>query len=123
MPTSPPNILLLFTDQQRADALGCSGNPFIRTPNLDQLASEGIRFSQAVTTTPVCIASRYSLITGLRMREHHWVANASLPGPRPELPTLMTLLGNAGYRTHGIGKFHFQPTGRHHGFHQMELME
>jgi len=63
----PPNILLLFTDQQRADALGCSGNPFIQTPNLDRLASEGIRFSQAVTTTPVCIASRYSLITGLRM--------------------------------------------------------
>jgi arylsulfatase A-like enzyme len=119
----PPNILLLFTDQQRADALGCSGNPFIQTPNLDRLASEGIRFSQAVTTTPVCIASRYSLITGLRMREHHWGANASVPGPRPELPTLMTLLGGAGYRTHGIGKFHFQPTGRHHGFHKMELME
>ncbi len=119
----PPNILLLFTDQQRADALGCSGNPFIQTPNLDQLASEGIRFSQAVTTTPVCIASRYSLITGLRMREHHWVANASVPGPRPEVPTLMTLLGGAGYRTHGIGKFHFQPTGRHHGFHKIESME
>ncbi len=121
--TEPPNILLLFTDQQRADALGCSGNPFIRTPNLDRLAGEGIRFTQAVTTTPVCIASRYSLLTGLRMREHHWVANASTPGPRPELPTVMTLLGAAGYRTHGIGKFHFQPTGRHHGFHRMELME
>ena len=120
---TPPNILLLFTDQQRADALGCAGNPHLRTPNLDRLAAEGIRFSHAVTPTPVCVAARYSLVTGRRIRDHGWVANSSLPGPRPEPPALMALLGHAGYRTHGVGKFHFQPTGRHHGFQRMELME
>src|SRR5947199_4785821 len=118
-----PNILLLFVDQQRADALGCSGNAAICTPHLDALAAEGLRFDHAVTPVPVCITARYSMITGLRLRDHHWVANSRLPGPRPELPTLMTLLGEAGYSTHGIGKFHFQPQGRHHGFFTMERME
>src|SRR5262249_33755743 len=117
MPSDPrPNIILLFTDQQRADALGCSGNPVIRTPNVDALAAGAIPFRSAVTPVPVCIAARYSLITGLRLRDHHWTANHKLPGPRPELPTVMTLLGDAGYHTHGIGKFHFRPQGRHHGF-------
>jgi len=120
---SRPNIIFLYSDQHRGDAVGCMGNTGIRTPNLDQLAKGGICFTNAVATTPVCIASRYSLITGLRNREHHWVANHSLPGPRPELPTLMTILGANGYWTQGIGKFHFQPPHRHHGFHKMELME
>jgi len=47
-----PNILVLMTDQQRADAMGCAGNTTIRTPNLDALASSGIRFAQAVTPHP-----------------------------------------------------------------------
>ncbi|MBI3948208.1 MAG: sulfatase-like hydrolase/transferase [Armatimonadetes bacterium] len=123
MPEQRPNILLLFADQHRGDALGCAGNPAIRTPNLDALAAGGVRFSHAVTPVPVCVAARYSLITGRRCRDHHWVANSKLPGAAPELPTLMTSLGAAGYHTHGIGKFHFQPQGRHHGFFGMEWME
>jgi arylsulfatase A-like enzyme len=124
MPTDArPNIVLLFTDQQRGDALGCDGNAAICTPHLDALAAGGVRYCNAVTPVPVCIAARYTLITGRRMRDHHYVANRRLPGPRPELPTLMTLLGDAGYYTHGIGKFHFRPQGRHHGFHSLEWME
>lgn len=122
-PHRRPNILLLFTDQQRADALGCSGNPAIRTPNLDELAAGGIRFPNALSPVPICIAARYSLITGLRPRDHRFVSNRMSPGPRPELPTLMALLADAGYRTHGIGKFHFQPYGRRHGFSAIESME
>ncbi|MBM4083966.1 MAG: hypothetical protein FJ272_04175, partial [Planctomycetes bacterium] len=67
MPPSKPNILLLFTDQQRADALGCAppisgqGRSVVRTPHLDKLAAEGVRFSHAVTPQPICIAARYSL--------------------------------------------------------------
>ncbi|MDH7568214.1 MAG: sulfatase-like hydrolase/transferase [Armatimonadota bacterium] len=118
-----PNILLLFTDQQRHDALGCSGNRVIRTPNLDRLAAGGVRFSHATTPVPVCIAARYSLITGLRPRWHRWTSNGKLPGPVPELPTIMTILGSAGYHTEGIGKFHFRPQGRHHGFHRIQWME
>ena len=116
-----PNILVLMTDQQRFDALSCAGNPEIRTPNLDALAASGVRFSQAVTPTPVCVAARMSFITGQRISRTHYVANSPLPGPVPELPTLMGSLLNAGYWTQGIGKMHF--SGRHYGLRHLMTME
>ena len=70
-----PNILVLMTDQQRADAMGCSGNDRIQTPNMDALAASGVRFSQAVTPTPVCVAARMSFITGHRASRTHWMAS------------------------------------------------
>ena len=116
-----PNILILMTDQQRFDALGCAGNPEIRTPNLDALAHSGIYFRNACTPTPVCVAARMSFITGHRASRHHYVTNQSLPGPAPELPTIMTCLHAAGYHTQGIGKMHFR--GRHYGFGELLRME
>ena len=116
-----PNILVLMTDQQRYDAMSCSGNDKIRTPHMDALASSGVRFSQAVTPTPVCVAARMSFITGHRVARHHWVANGALPGPVPELPTMMNLLLQNGYWTQGIGKMHFH--GRHHGLRDLMTME
>ncbi len=116
-----PNILVLMTDQQRADAMGCAGNATIRTPNLDALAHSGVRFAQAVTPTPVCVAARMSFITGHRMSRHDWTDNSALPGPLPELPTIMTLLLRAKYWTQGIGKMHFH--GRHYGFRNLLTME
>ena len=110
-----------MTDQQRFDALSCAGNPEIRTPNLDALAASGVRFSQAVTPTPVCVAARMSFITGHRISRTHWVGNSSLPGPVPELPTLMDTLLKAGYWTQGIGKMHF--SGRHYGLRDLITME
>ncbi len=104
MKPKKPNILVLMTDQQRFDAMSCSGNPEIRTPHLDQLAASGVRFSQVVTPTPVCVAARRSFITGHRVSRTHWVSNRNLPGPLPELPTMMSLLLNSGYWTQGIGK-------------------
>ena len=95
-----PNILLLFTDQQRHDALRCSGNAEIHTPNMDRLAASGVRFTNACTSTPICIAARMSLAFGQRVARTHWVANDKLPGPAPELPSLMTLLHDAEYTTH-----------------------
>jgi arylsulfatase A-like enzyme len=115
------NILVLMSDQFRADAMGCSGNRVIQTPNLDALAASGTRFSQACCPTPVCIASRHSFITGRRSRDHHWTANCALPGPLPELPTMMTLLHRSGYHTHAVGKMHFM--GRHYGLEVHERME
>lgn len=115
------NILVLMSDQFRHSALGCAGHAVIRTPNLDALAAEGTRFSQACCPTPVCIASRHSFITGRRIRDHHWSANSALPGPIPELPTMMTLLHGQGYHTHAVGKMHFQ--GRHFGLQTHERME
>ena len=58
-----PNILLLMTDQQRADALGCV-TPWMETPHMDRIATEGVRFSRCVTNSPVCIPTRRSMATG-----------------------------------------------------------
>ena len=59
-----PNILWICTDQQRADTLGCYGNPFVRTPNIDQLAREGVQLTQAYVQSPVCAPSRASFLSG-----------------------------------------------------------
>ena len=63
-----PNILLITCDQLRADYLGCSGADFMKTPHLDRLAREGVRFSNAYSPNPVCIPARHNLITGLPAR-------------------------------------------------------
>jgi len=104
---SRPNVLLIFTDQQRADAVGAAGNPVIRTPNLDRLAREGTLFDSAFTASPVCVPARCSLITG---RYPHNTGCSENRHPMPtDRPTFMQLLTEAGYRTHGIGKMHFVP--------------
>jgi len=117
-----PNILLLFVDQMRYDAMGCAGNAVIRTPALDRLAREGVNYTRAATPVPVCVAARYSLNTGHRCAAHGRFAN-NVPDPEPNLYTLPQLLGNAGYHTQAIGKMHFYPRRRHYGFHRMELMQ
>jgi len=116
-----PNILILFTDQQRFDAMGCAGNSEIRTPNMDALAASGVRFTQACTSTPICVAARMSMVTGHRVSRHRFPANNKLPGAAPDLPTLMTCLHDAGYWNQAIGKTHFR--GRHYGFHRFESAE
>lgn len=117
-----PNILFMMVDQMRADYMGCAGNEWIQTPNLDRLAAEGTRFSQCVTPVPVCMAARHSFMTGQRCATHGRSAN-NVPEPDPLHETVMQQLGFAGYRTQAIGKMHFRPVRRHHGFHRMELME
>ena len=59
-----PNILVLYTDQQRWDALGVNGNPDIHTPNLDGLAASGVTFDHHFVQNPVCMPSRVSFLTG-----------------------------------------------------------
>ena len=100
-----PNIIFLFTDDQRADAMGCSGNPIIQTPNMDKMAAQGVRFPNAFITTSICAASRASLFTGTYYRKHKH--NFQLPPISKELTDISycTLLKNSGYRTGFIGKF------------------
>ena len=62
--SSLPNIVLLIADQHNADALGCAGYSFVKTPALDSLASAGVRFRNTYCTYPVCMSSRASLMTG-----------------------------------------------------------
>jgi len=65
-----PNILFLLVDDQRNDTLGCAGHPILKTPVIDNLATDGVRFRNAFVTTSICAASRASLLTGLYERTH-----------------------------------------------------
>ena len=62
----PPNFLVIMTDQQRADHLGCYGNPIVKTPTLDTLAARGIRFDQFYVSNPICQPTRAALATAAR---------------------------------------------------------
>ena len=102
---SRPNIIFILTDDQRYDELGCTGHPFLRTPNLDALAREGVRFDQHFVTTAVCLPSRTTLVTGQWERAH----TVGFGGGRALSAaqwanTLPAVLKRAGYFTGIIGK-------------------
>ena len=69
-PPDRPNLLLITTDQQRWDALGCRGTPGYRTPLLDRLAARGMLFDNAYAPTPICTPCRVSMLTGLYPTRH-----------------------------------------------------
>lgn len=99
-----PHILFILTDQQRADCLGCAGHRLLKTPNLDRLATESVRFSHAFTTSPLCAPARLSLITGLYPHNSNlWSNDEDLP---VTADTYVKRLRAEGYRTATIGKNH-----------------
>lgn len=100
----PLNILVLYADDWRHDTLGCAGNPVVRTPNLDRLASEGLRFTHACVTTSVCGVSRASLFTGQWMSRHGNTGFGKFKTPWKE--TYPGLLRDKGYFVGHIGKWH-----------------
>lgn len=118
-----PNLLFVFPDQMRAEAMGCAGNPDVVTPSLDALAASGVQFTHAIASCPVCTPSRGTILTG-RYPLAHRAASNDLPLPETER-TFGEILSNAGWRTGYIGKWHldgvprdgFTPPGpRRHGF-------
>jgi arylsulfatase A-like enzyme len=100
-----PNILLLLTDDQRADCLGCAGHPLLKTPHIDKLAAQGVLFNNAFVTTAICCISRASIVTGQYAR-HHRVPDFATPLPPEALSrTFFALLRQMGYRIGGFGKW------------------
>jgi arylsulfatase len=100
----PPNILLLFTDQQRSDTIAALGNSVIKTPSFDRLVREGTAFTRAYTPSPVCVPARFALLTGIPPHCSGVVDNVDGPqGYR----SIMQVLTDRGYQTHGAGKMHF----------------
>jgi len=114
-PGARPHIVLIMTDQHRADCVGCSGNEVIQTPHLDAIAAEGVRFANAFSSTPSCTPARAALLTGLSPWNHGMLGYGRVARKyRHELPGL---LRGAGYYTFGIGKMHWYPQRSLHGFH------
>ena len=97
-----PNILLIMCDQLRADALGCTGK-WVKTPNIDRIAREGVRFSNCVTNSPVCLPARISMATG--RYPHNTGVWDNCPYELAEgTPTWMAAIRDSGYRTSVFGK-------------------
>ena len=99
-----PSFAFILTDDHRWDWLGCAGHPWLRTPNIDRIAREGARFTNAFVTTSLCSPSRASFLTG-RYAHSHGVINNQLPLD-PAVPTFPQVLQRAGYDTALIGKWH-----------------
>ena len=111
--SSPPNILFIFSDQQRWDTIGCYGENMGRTlgltSNLDAMAGDGVRFSHAFTAQPVCGPTRACLQPGLNATQTGcWQNGIPLP---PDAVTLPRLLKPAGYEVGYIGKWHLASGG------------
>ncbi len=100
-----PNILLITTDTQRCDTLNCMGYDFAKSPHLDRVAREGVMFTQAHTTSPVCGPTRCSLITGVHPPIHGAIENGMRR--REDLEVFPDALTEAGYTCIMSGKTHF----------------
>ena len=107
--SGPPNIVLIFTDDQGYQDLGCFGSPDIRTPNIDKMAKEGNRFTNFYVSQPVCSASRSSLLTGCyanRIGIHGALFPKAKKGLNLEETTIAEMLKPLGYATAIFGKWH-----------------
>ncbi len=102
--SSRPNIIFILTDDQRWDQLGCAGHPFLKTPHIDRLAKEGVRFANAFVTTSLCSPSRASFLSGLYANTHGVIDNFT-DYPH-ELPSFPRRLHESGYHTAYVGKWH-----------------
>ena len=114
----PNNILLIMTDQHRNDYVGYMGSGKIETPNIDRIAAKAY-FSNCITPNPICTPARCSLISGRYPRQ---IGMLTMSGDYfPQIPTFMQALKRAGYKTYGIGKYHYMHMGgvsvaRGHGY-------
>ncbi|MCC2683211.1 MAG: sulfatase [Paenibacillaceae bacterium] len=119
-----PNVLILFTDQQRYDTIHAAGYGHMITPNLDRLAADGCIFTNAYTSNPVCMAARHDLLTGLRANDHGYYSNQGNQSIKDyAIPTVARVFSENGYRTAAIGKMHFRPQRMHHGYSELIQME
>ncbi len=120
-PKKNPNIIYIFTDQQHRDMMSAAGNPWLKTPAMDYLAENGVRFTRAYTTNPVCSPARVSLMTGRmpgyfkddkgqRVTENVGAMRIGEISPEVKDTTLAAWLKRAGYRLLFGGKEHLPPS-------------
>jgi arylsulfatase A-like enzyme len=109
-----PSVLLILPDQWRGQDIGCMGNPEVRTPNLDRLATQGVLFRNTFANTPVCCPARANILTGKYAHKNGMVANDLRL--RESETTIAEFLAAQGYRTGFIGKWHLDGGKRLPGF-------
>ena len=103
---SRPNIVFILMDDQRWDDLGYAGHPFVKTPNIDRIAREGVQFTRAFVTTPLCSPSRASFLTGQYAHQHGVIDNTARDALSHKLPTFFKGLHEVGYEVGFVGKWH-----------------
>lgn len=119
--SSCPNILVIMTDQHSKHVLGCYGDNCVRTPNLDRLAAEGMRFTDTYCPAPLCVPSRMSFMTCQTPSANRvWNNNQIL---HSGIPTWANLLSIAGYETALLGRMHFCGPDQRHGFELRPVAE
>jgi arylsulfatase A-like enzyme len=101
-----PNVVFILIDDLRWDELGCTGHPFLKTPNVDRIACEGALFRNFFATTPLCSPSRASFLTGQYPHAHGVTDNTDHDALSHRLVTFLRLMHDAGYATAFIGKWH-----------------
>ena len=110
-----PHVILIMTDQQRGDAMGCMGNEQIITPNMDALAADGYLFTNGYTSAPSSTPARAGLLTGQSPWHHGLLGYGKVASHyKYEMPQM---LRDCGYYTMGVGKMHWHPQRATHGFH------
>ena len=115
------NVLVIMSDQHSKYHIGCYGDPIVRTPHLDAMAEEGVRFTSAYCPSPVCGPSRMSFMTGryptsIRSWGNGFILSSAIP-------TWAHALGAAGYETALIGRMHFAGPDQRHGFEKRPVGE
>jgi arylsulfatase A-like enzyme len=102
-----PNVVFIYGEGQRADALSIAGNPILKTPNHDRIGREGVRFTNAFCTNALCAPARATALTGLYSKTTGAKDNKDLQVPLPaDIPIFTELLRDAGYEVAIVGKVH-----------------
>lgn len=117
------NVLLITVDQWAGNYLGCAGNSEILTPSLDELARYGIRYTNAISPTPVCISARRELMLGVTSKTHGdriFCENLKMPS---DIPTMAQVFRDNGYQAVAVGKLHVFPQRDRIGFDDVILHE
>jgi arylsulfatase A-like enzyme len=119
-----PNILFIFTDQQQISAMSAAGNPRLRTPAMDSVANDGIRFTRSFCSAPQCSPSRASILTGRYPHSAGVITNTEAIGARPldpSIPAAGNVFKAAGYESAWFGKWHLGKSPLGHGFDKVDL--